>query len=376
MRLPPDWATLPKLLPPNERRRRWHRRLTWKCRSVRRSIACSTRTCRRGARSRRCSRASPARNFSEQGFGAAARGFRKRDASRRPCIRIAQAGTESGVDLSIGLAGAGKSSLAPRLVDGDRDRVGNVEAAHRRLHRNAHPDILREVGEDRLWQPCRFAAEYKHVVIAKLAREKRSLTPGRQRIAPACAERGEARRPVGMDGQPRVFVVVETGAFKLAIGQVEAERLDEVQFGAGIRGEADDITGVGRDFRLHQYDRYHRRASPRTLTQKDRAAGAHQSAGGSVRATTQFSTLAAPEALRIFAASARDAPVVITSSTSATVRPERSRSHAKAPRTFFARSAHGSPACGGVARTRESPRGSSGTPLRAPITRPISSAWL
>src|ERR1019366_2248624 len=163
---------------------------------------------------------------------------------------------------------------------------------------------------------------------------------------------------------------------ELAIGQAEAERLDEVQLSAGIRGETDDITRVGRDFRLHQHDRDHRCAFSWALTQHERSAGAHQCAGGSVRATTQFSTLAAPDAFRVLAASAREAPVVMTSSTTAMVRPERSSSHANAPRTFFARSVHGSAACGGVARTRSNPRGRSGTPVRALIARAISCAWL
>ena len=61
-----------------------------------------------------------------------------------------------------------------------------------------------------------------------------------------------------MNDQPRVFVIVETGALELAIAQGEAERLDEVQFRARIRREADDVARVRRDFRVHQYDRNHR----------------------------------------------------------------------------------------------------------------------
>jgi len=56
-----------------------------------------------------------------------------------------------------------------------------------------------------------------------------------------------------------------------------------------------------------------------------------------VRATTQFSTLAAPARLSTFASSASVAPVVMTSSTTATRAPFKSVLQANAPCTLLAR---------------------------------------
>jgi len=49
-----------------------------------------------------------------------------------------------------------------------------------------------------------------------------------------------------------VLMVVETGALQLFVFQGESERLDQMQPAAGVGAEADDIAGVGRDFRLVQ----------------------------------------------------------------------------------------------------------------------------
>ncbi len=57
-----------------------------------------------------------------------------------------------------------------------------------------------------------------------------------------------------------------------------------------------------------------------------------------VRAITRFSTRVAPARLSTRASSFRVAPVVMTSSSTATLAPERSTLHRNAPRTFFARS--------------------------------------
>ena len=86
------------------------------------------------------------------------------------------------------------------------------------------------------------------------------------------------------------------------------------------------------------------------------------SSGGSVRATTQHSTRAAPARRSVRAASASVAPVVITSSTSAMRAPRTAARTANAPRTLRRRSAHGSAACGGPAEMRAS-GAASGSPV-------------
>jgi len=50
------------------------------------------------------------------------------------------------------------------------------------------------------------------------------------------------------------FVIVEATAFQQTIGQLEAERLDEMQIGAGDRAQSDDVARVRRYLWFDQYD--------------------------------------------------------------------------------------------------------------------------
>jgi len=99
-----------------------------------------------------------------------------------------------------------------------------------------------------------------------------------------------------------------------------------------------------------------------------------------VRATTQISTRAAPACLSVRAISAAVLPVVITSSTTATLRPRilprRRGSTAKAPRTLPARSSGGSASWCGVSRTRTRRPASARPPSRDATRRASSHAWL
>src|SRR5271169_936858 len=56
------------------------------------------------------------------------------------------------------------------------------------------------------------------------------------------------------DPATHTLVVVESGAPQFAVAEAKPQRLDQVQLGAGVGREADDVAGVGRDFRLHQDD--------------------------------------------------------------------------------------------------------------------------
>ena len=46
------------------------------------------------------------------------------------------------------------------------------------------------------------------------------------------------------------LVVVEAGAAHGFAIQAETQRFDEMELAAGVGGQADEIAGVGRDFRL------------------------------------------------------------------------------------------------------------------------------
>jgi hypothetical protein len=97
-------------------------------------------------------------------------------------------------------------------------------------------------------------------------------------------------------------------------------------------------------------------------------------AGPTVRATDQASTLAAPFDLSASANALIVAPVVMTSSTIAILRPVRSRRTAKLPIGACNRALRSSSVCGRVSIVRRMPDASSGRPSFSAIGAAISSA--
>src|SRR5690606_24910578 len=80
---------------------------------------------------------------------------------------------------------------------------------------------------------------------------------------------------VGVEADVREVVVVETGAAQLRVLEVEAERLDEVEPGAGDGREPDRIVGVPGDHGLVEEDVDHAADSPTgRVTARSAAAGA------------------------------------------------------------------------------------------------------
>src|SRR5581483_4903716 len=156
----------------------------------------------------------------------------------------------------------------------------------------------------------------------------------------------------------RVLMVVEPGAAKLAVVEREAERLDEVEPRPGVRSEADDVARVRRDLGMDERDLDHAQDA------------------GAVRATTQFTTRAAPACFSVAASSSSVLPVVITSSTTAMLAPPSGRVARNAPRTFFARSLQGSSVWVAVSRLRSQSASSSGARSALATGRAISTAWL
>jgi len=89
------------------------------------------------------------------------------------------------------------------------------------------------------------------------------------RVAVGAAAAGfdaeEARVLQGFEtgGQVRVhphlreLLIVEAGAAHRFPGELEPERLHEVERGAAVGAQADDVAGIGRDFGLKQHDVEH-----------------------------------------------------------------------------------------------------------------------
>src|SRR5687768_9505816 len=150
------------------------------------------------------------------------------------------------------------------------------------------------------------------------------------------------------------LVIVEARALELPVVHRKAERLDQMKPAAGVGREANDVAGVGRDLGLDQDDIEHQD-------------------GGRVRATTQFTTRAAPARFSVRAISSSVAPVVMTSSTTATVAPASAVRQRNAPRTLRWRSSQGSCICGGASPSRTHVARSI---LPRARCRAISTAWL
>src|SRR5436190_11381902 len=120
----------------------------------------------------------------------------------------------------MSLAGAGKPRLPPRFVDGDSDRVREVEAAHAGTHRNAQAHSGREFGEDRRGQPGRLASEDENIVLPINTVEERALSARGECVPAPRASRIECRTaggPIAVRAPAGVFVVIEPGALELAV---------------------------------------------------------------------------------------------------------------------------------------------------------------
>ncbi len=60
-----------------------------------------------------------------------------------------------------------------------------------------------------------------------------------------------------MANHPSVCVIVQTCPAAGLVADIEAERLDQMQFGTGIGTHPNDVAGIGRDFRLEENNGKH-----------------------------------------------------------------------------------------------------------------------
>lgn len=147
---------------------------------------------------------------------------------------------------------AGESLLSPRLKNGDSNSVGKVETAIAGAHGERKKPIWRKFCQDvRRQSPC-FRPKDKHIAgqegygvitLFCLAAQGKKASPG---------ESGAAGLPIGMRFYVGIFVIIQSGAAQLPVFQGKAKRLNQMQFAAGIGGKANDIAGVGRNFRLEK----------------------------------------------------------------------------------------------------------------------------
>ena len=147
--------------------------------------------------------------------------------------------------------------LAPGLVDGDGGAVGQVHRTAAVQHRQAHP-----VGDARMLQhvvgqSSRLGAEQQDV--AGLVGDVGVRRRGRrgEGVDVAVAERLKRGIQAWVDGDDREVVIVEPGPPQLGVGEVEPERLDQVEFRARPGGQPDRVPRVAGDGRLVKEDPKH-----------------------------------------------------------------------------------------------------------------------
>ncbi len=144
--------------------------------------------------------------------------------------------------------------LSPGFVNSYGCGVGKIHRASTGQHGqpNASRDasVLKYFGRQtgRLWP------EHQHVAGLERDRGVERVAAGGEREDSGRQQRRERCINIGVHCHDSQVVIVQSGAAQLGLGEVEAEWLNEVQFGAGDRGEADCGPGVASDARLEEQD--------------------------------------------------------------------------------------------------------------------------
>ena len=164
-------------------------------------------------------------------------------------------------------AGSGESLLAPGFVDHHGHGIGQIEAAARRAHGDLQQLLGRQAVANLRGQATTFRAKEEYVTgqIVHFGIAVASL--GGERQNPAAADSCDTVDQAVMAFQCRVFVIVQPGAAQALVIQLETQWLDQVQLAAGVGTQADDVAGIGRDFRLEQHDMKHNKRPGHRLRQ-------------------------------------------------------------------------------------------------------------
>lgn len=149
--------------------------------------------------------------------------------------------------------------LAPGFVHGDRDGVGQIQAAAAFAHRQAQALFRRQCVEDFRRQATAFRAEDKRIARHKRRVVKRPRALGGKREQARIAEAFQTSGEVRMALQRGIFVVVESGATQALVVHLEAQRFDQMQVAAAVGAQPDNVAGIRRNFWLKKDDVKHAR---------------------------------------------------------------------------------------------------------------------
>jgi hypothetical protein len=177
-------------------------------------------------------------------------------------------------------AGIALAELTHRLAGGHGSGERDIEAAAAALHRNEKPRVRPVV--DMVRHAGRFTAEEKYVPIRIGEIRVGQSGPGREEEQPASLASPPLLEAVEVDmpGKRRHFEIVHAGTPEIAVGEVEAGGLDDVDGDAEAGGHAQDGAGVAGDVGLVERDaegsqgaHQDRRCTKATVVRRATAAG-------------------------------------------------------------------------------------------------------
>lgn len=150
-----------------------------------------------------------------------------------------------------------KLNLPPRFIDDHGNRIGEIQAAASRQHRDTDALLVGYAAEELRRQSTALGAEHKHIALDIGGQVVPLRALGRDSKQPSACHAFGTFRPTVIDRDGREFVIIESGAEQLLILQRKTQGFDQMQPGARIGAEADDVAGVGRNFRLIEDDVEH-----------------------------------------------------------------------------------------------------------------------
>ncbi|VAY89681.1 conserved hypothetical protein [mine drainage metagenome] len=131
--------------------------------------------------------------------------------------------------------------------------IGQVETTIVGTHGQTNPGRSVKLLQNRQGQSPGFRAKEKYISRLIASARMVSTSPGGQR-KPAPFPQGLATGiPIGMHRQHHLLMVVQSSPTQVPITHLKAQWRNKVQTGSGIGTETNDITGIGRNFRLVQY---------------------------------------------------------------------------------------------------------------------------
>jgi len=153
---------------------------------------------------------------------------------------------------------AGEALLLQGLIGEDGDGVREVQAARFGAHGQADAAVGVRKAE-RLGQPRRLLAEEEPAVTRQVGLTVilRGLGGGEPEVLLRFRVLREERGQIFIVAHGDEVPVIQPRALDGAVGNIEAERADEVEVAAGCGTGARDIPAILRNFRFYEYDMDH-----------------------------------------------------------------------------------------------------------------------